>query len=605
MDMYGFADNVTWAAIWNGVKNEIKDTHKDIKYGSEEFWELCNERASEVFDKTQVVDSVFHRSDVMRNPDGLSKLMTSFMAEPTKTYNMIYNSVISAHRKWLDGDTSEASRIITKTLTVFALNAVAVSAASAVVDVMRGKNKEDDDDFYEAFMKNFLSNLTDNANPLSMIVGVKDVWGIIDQRLLNHRFSSTTSLNLVFDGWEKFVQGLADFEKVKSGKMDALDWITGDITAGFGTLTGLPLRTIFRDGKILLKAVGVTSFAGDGSGELELDTSKPGVLDYENQWFDIKDGSTLDKFLNKLGFNLTKEEREERVFNRQISELQNKTKGMSGDEKAKTINDAVMKGYSKYIEAGSYGEIYQMRNLIEKAGGDVAAFDEKVEKKTATEFKKTIGTEGSEKKQRIMRDYLLAHGWSEYKISRELTYKSNAAKDFKAACRELNVDKAIDTLTPLIEAGITEEDVYRLYENRNRGNFDTYSKGTLVSPTEGGTITSAFGYRNAPTAGASSYHEGIDIGLPTGSPVRAADGGVVIFAGQSGGYGNHIIIQHDNGVKTYYSHLNNIDVKYGQHVSQNQYIGGVGSTGVSTGPHLDFRVNVNGQYVDPLSYVKY
>ena len=200
-----------------------------------------------------------------------------------------------------------------------------------------------------------------------------------------------------------------------------------------------------------------------------------------------------------------------------------------------------------------------------------------------------------------MRQYLLENGWTEAKISGEIVYKSNTAKEFKKACRELDIEKGTDILTTLILAGITEADAYKLWENRNRGNFDTYSTGKYIAPTNG-QITSGFGYRSSPTAGASSYHQCIDIAASRGSVVSAADGGRVVYAGYNGGYGNQIIIQHDDGTQTYYSHLDYISVRKGQSVSQKQYIGNVGSTGISTGPHLDFRVNVGGQFVDPLKY---
>ena len=118
-----------------------------------------------------------------------------------------------------------------------------------------------------------------------------------------------------------------------------------------------------------------------------------------------------------------------------------------------------------------------------------------------------------------------------------------------------------------------------------------------------GEITSYFGNRDAPTSGASTYHEGIDIAAALGTAVSAFNSGVVQFAGSAGGYGNQVIIDHLNGLVTYYSHLNDIMVSAGQTVSAGQQIGTVGSTGISTGPHLDFRTEQNGQFVDPLIYL--
>lgn len=118
-----------------------------------------------------------------------------------------------------------------------------------------------------------------------------------------------------------------------------------------------------------------------------------------------------------------------------------------------------------------------------------------------------------------------------------------------------------------------------------------------------GEITSYFGYRDSPTAGASTYHEGIDIAAALGTAVKAFQTGVVTFAGDAGGYGNQVVIDHLNGLVTYYSHLNDIMVSAGQTISAGGQIGTVGSTGISTGPHLDFRTQQNGTFVDPLTYL--
>ncbi len=115
-------------------------------------------------------------------------------------------------------------------------------------------------------------------------------------------------------------------------------------------------------------------------------------------------------------------------------------------------------------------------------------------------------------------------------------------------------------------------------------------------------ITSGFGPRSSPTAGASSNHPGIDIGLPEGTPIVAAHSGVVSFAGYAGGYGNYTVIDNGDGVSTCYGHQSQIIVSVGQQVQAGQVIGYVGSTGVSTGPHLHFEVRVDGEPQNPLNW---
>lgn len=122
--------------------------------------------------------------------------------------------------------------------------------------------------------------------------------------------------------------------------------------------------------------------------------------------------------------------------------------------------------------------------------------------------------------------------------------------------------------------------------------------GQFMMPVTG-TITSPFGYRYHPILHIYRLHTGVDIGAPIGTPVHAAAPGVIIHAGWLGGYGNAIIIDHGDGLATLYGHLSKIDVAVGQPLAQGQEIGLVGTTGLSTGPHLHFEVRKYGTPVPP------
>lgn len=128
--------------------------------------------------------------------------------------------------------------------------------------------------------------------------------------------------------------------------------------------------------------------------------------------------------------------------------------------------------------------------------------------------------------------------------------------------------------------------------------------GEFAHPCPGYTrVSSEFGYRDAPLAGASTNHKGIDLAAPTGTPIYAAQSGTVTSAGYSGNAGNMIVINHGNGMQTYYMHCSKIYVSAGTKVSKGQNIGAVGSTGNSTGPHLHFQVMLNGVPVNPRNYL--
>ncbi|HLO13141.1 MAG TPA: peptidoglycan DD-metalloendopeptidase family protein, partial [Pseudoneobacillus sp.] len=120
-------------------------------------------------------------------------------------------------------------------------------------------------------------------------------------------------------------------------------------------------------------------------------------------------------------------------------------------------------------------------------------------------------------------------------------------------------------------------------------------EGSMVWPVSGGYVSSQMGYRW------NRMHKGIDIARPSDRTIKAADNGVVIFAGWDGGYGNKIIVDHQNGYKTVYGHLAEIDVNVGQTVPKGSKIGVMGSTGDSTGVHLHFEVYKNGALVNPLT----
>ena len=127
------------------------------------------------------------------------------------------------------------------------------------------------------------------------------------------------------------------------------------------------------------------------------------------------------------------------------------------------------------------------------------------------------------------------------------------------------------------------------------------SSSGLIWPVNG-PIASPFGSRCLPN-GDCSFHPGIDIAVPAGTPIHAAAAGSVIYAGWMSGYGNLTVIDHGNGLATAYGHQSSIGVSLGQSVSQGQVIGYVGCTGYCFGPHLHFEVRVNGVPVDPLGYL--
>ena len=151
----------------------------------------------------------------------------------------------------------------------------------------------------------------------------------------------------------------------------------------------------------------------------------------------------------------------------------------------------------------------------------------------------------------------------------------------------------------------------RLYRFKSAGMaeaqyFDEFGKNIrsmlLRTPLDSVRVTSSFGMREHPILGFTRMHAGIDFGAPTGTPVYAAGDGVVEKAGWEGGYGRWLQIKHNNGYETGYGHLSRWAVKAGQHVHQGQVVAYVGSTGLSTGPHLHYEIMVGGKKVNPSQF---
>ncbi len=135
------------------------------------------------------------------------------------------------------------------------------------------------------------------------------------------------------------------------------------------------------------------------------------------------------------------------------------------------------------------------------------------------------------------------------------------------------------------------------------GDSQVISSGSW--PVPGYTRTSSpYGYRIHPIFNTKKLHSGLDIPAPTGTPAVAIDSGKVIFSGTKGGYGNTVMIQHDDGKVTLYGHNSKLAVSVGQRVEKGQVVSKIGSTGNSTGPHLHFEVRINGKPVNPVPYIK-
>jgi len=175
-----------------------------------------------------------------------------------------------------------------------------------------------------------------------------------------------------------------------------------------------------------------------------------------------------------------------------------------------------------------------------------------------------------------------------------------ARRDKSATLASIRDDRA----STLAEIDALEEQSAVLAERIRQAQQQSSSVPVVVPSGSGvlgwpvsGPVTSGFGLRWG------RMHEGIDIAVAEGTPVRAAGAGTVIYAGWMGGYGNLVVVDHGNGLSTAYAHNSSLGVGVGQSVTAGQVVSYSGNTGNSTGPHVHFEVRVNGSAVDPLGYL--
>lgn len=136
-------------------------------------------------------------------------------------------------------------------------------------------------------------------------------------------------------------------------------------------------------------------------------------------------------------------------------------------------------------------------------------------------------------------------------------------------------------------------------------NLKKISKKTeYFAPLKGGTITDDFGQRINPVTQEESFHYGVDLAAPEGTPIMSATDGQAVYCGDDAYYGNYIIIKHGEDKYTVYGHCKEILIEEGQDIKAGDTIGTVGSSGQSTGNHLHFGIKLDGEYVDPKEYIK-
>ena len=338
----GFADDVTWGFLYTAVEKEQRDLLKGQNTTPEQFRQAVNDRFDELVDSTQVVDSAIHRSAAMRSKDRLNILQTSFMAEPTKTYNMLMEAYIEDLRDGKKGK-NKTMRRTARAMAVFLLVSIVNSVAKSLPDVMR--HAGDDDDFWKEFIEYYKSNLLDEVNPFNLLPLVKDIapemFNVIEGFATGEYKSTYGSGNSRFDidaltSIPKAAVDLIKYWKGNSNKTGYGAFMT--LLRPVSQLTGIPMYNLTRDSVALYNSF------------------------FDNIETTLTSGSTA-KNEKKKGFvsDVNKEKSEEVLDEGIVNAIEN---GVSIYD----LKGAVQSEYkNKYFDAYSEGNTEEAQAIAERA----------------------------------------------------------------------------------------------------------------------------------------------------------------------------------------------------------------------------------------------
>lgn len=251
----GKADSFAWARLWNAVEAETKDKRPGLKPGTDEFYRAVSSRFGEIIDGTQVVDGLLQRSQIMRSPDALTKMSTSFMGEPTKTYNMFVNAVYDLRNAEGKDALKKAKRGLARTTTALVVSFAVNAVMQSIVDALRDDDKErdyweklltaytgftgDEESFLDYWNSFWDGNLEANFNPMGYLPYFKDMLSIAQGYDV-----SRMDMEPVSKVWDAAV----NMKKALSGEGKySLAGASANLLAEAARLLGIPVANLKRD----------------------------------------------------------------------------------------------------------------------------------------------------------------------------------------------------------------------------------------------------------------------------------------------------------------------------------------------------------------------
>ena len=421
------ADEITWSHIWNACKAEAKDKYPNLS--TEESLQKAGERFTEVITKTQVYDSVFSRSALMRSKNGAVKMATAFMAEPTTSLNMLVNAAVQAKRgKFSKG---KATRIVASLVIASVINALLQSIVTAA------RNDDDDKTYLEAYLAELIPNFIDNANPVNQIAFVKDVANIFKGYDVTRADMDSVG-DLVSAVKNLWSDNLTPWKKVQN------------IAGALGAFIGWPIENVMRDVRSVYNMVHKGLTIGLGVNKSAL---KSATMD------GIKESLVTDDVLAVFGLELFPEKDKQQMI-------------------YEAIKDGDKEMYKRIADNVSNPDNYIKKGLIENdervATAGLAYLDGDIG--TAINTAKELESDGF--------DYELA-----YKAIKAYSSEIQKAAGYKADSDDKKYKQSLETL---ISSGTDKEtvkkaiDTVEIDEEQDSKDSKLYNKTDLINALNSG-----------------------------------------------------------------------------------------------------------------------
>lgn len=365
MWLAGVGDELTWGTLWNACKAEVKDK-TDLKEGTAEFTQAVSDRLSEVVDKTQVVDSLLHRSQFMRSTSSFSKILSAFKAEPTKSYNMLRNALVD-YNNADPGSKKAKAKNIARIAAVHIATSILTAGIASIADAFR--NDDDEKKWLELYLEAFGGNTLDGINPFSAVPYVGDILSIL---------SGYSASRMDIEGIEELIQSCESWQKVFSGEKKNPDiWkLMMSSAKGISKVSGLPIANTMRTFESLYNFFSPDNLGREASStEYRKLYSSIAEGKYQKQYDKlIKKGYTAQQLENGVKNNLVKSEP------RIAQAAQARERGNISEYK-KIYEELVSEGYpsNAVIKAINNYMTMQTAAAQAKSNGDDSALSGKLE----------------------------------------------------------------------------------------------------------------------------------------------------------------------------------------------------------------------------------